>query len=173
MCSLALSQDESLLVTGAADNELRVWALGREEGVMAGNEATAGVSCDLVGSIRRQSRERALTVKFSPDFRLLMCQGADKMLEVYVGKLQRLPRLHAHIRHHRCGPPMQAILNCWRTHVVPGAMCDISVTSIYAPAASTDLRHSTTYLGCRVCLAHPLLSLCMCISCLPRDPPPL
>ena len=111
VCALDMSADETLLVTGAADNLLRVWSLGEAtttasttatattrtstDELAAGDDyesnrtsttsssTAADLSSELVGTLRRQSRERALTVRFSPDYRLLLCQGADKMIETF------------------------------------------------------------------------------------------
>ncbi|CAN0569767.1 unnamed protein product, partial [Ectocarpus sp. 12 AP-2014] len=98
--SLDVNASCTRLVTGASDNQLRVWALDSQEGgknsvaadmVVDGEEeesgAGDGVEEDVVavymGSVARQGNDRAARVRFHCGGPLLGVQGAGKVLEVF------------------------------------------------------------------------------------------
>jgi U3 small nucleolar RNA-associated protein 12 len=86
--SLALSPDESRLYTGAADAELRVWAITAPDDPQTSEATQSAEGVRVVftnlGSVQRASRDRAETLAISPGGGLLGCQGADKVLELFV-----------------------------------------------------------------------------------------
>jgi len=73
--SLDVNHDSSRLVTGSHDAELRLFDLtnaGEPEGVVS------------LGAVRRQSRDRAVLVRFHPsDSEHVACLGADKAVEIF------------------------------------------------------------------------------------------
>ena len=87
--SLAINADETRMYTGAADAELRVWALAApdDDEALASDSTQAAegvaVTFTLLGSIPRASRDRAETLAISPGGGLLGCQGADKCFEMF------------------------------------------------------------------------------------------
>ena len=69
-----MSPDARRLLTGSADSELRLWDLekaGEPNGVAP------------LGKIRRQSKERVVQLRYSPDGGKVGCAAADKTLEVF------------------------------------------------------------------------------------------
>ncbi|KAG6578194.1 WD repeat-containing protein 3 [Phytophthora cinnamomi] len=74
--SLAVSPSGDRLLTGASDNQLRVWSVQQEEG-------QEGEAVKLLGSIYRQSNDRAARVAYSPKGDLVGVQSAGKTVEVY------------------------------------------------------------------------------------------
>eukprot|EP00903_Cladosiphon_okamuranus_P011942 g11216.t1 len=98
--SLDVNASCTRLVTGASDNQLRVWELSAQEGKAASAAAMAvdreeeeesgdggGGEEDIVavymGSVARQGNERAARVRFHSDGPLLGVQGAGKAMEVF------------------------------------------------------------------------------------------
>lgn len=87
--SIALAENGARVITGSNDNELRVWAVlardvATEEQVKA-SQAAEGVSVVFlpIGSLKRQSRERTVSIKLSADGTLISCQNADKTIELF------------------------------------------------------------------------------------------
>ncbi|OWZ04903.1 hypothetical protein PHMEG_00023117, partial [Phytophthora megakarya] len=70
--SLAVSPKGDRLLTGASDNQLRVWSVQQEDEPVK-----------LLGSIYRQSNDRAARVAYSPKGDLVGVQSAGKTVEVY------------------------------------------------------------------------------------------
>ncbi|KAE8908437.1 WD repeat-containing protein 3 [Phytophthora fragariae] len=71
--SLALNPKGDRMLTGASDNQLRVWSVEGQE----------GETVKLLGSIYRQSNDRAARVAYSPKGDLVGVQSAGKTVEVY------------------------------------------------------------------------------------------
>ncbi|CAM9221958.1 unnamed protein product [Choristocarpus tenellus] len=88
------------MVTGASDNQLRMWCLGEEGDAMEmdddstgkgqgrGEDGEAaekgeGIVAVYMGSVVRQGNDRASRVRFHPKGLLLGVQGAGKMVEVF------------------------------------------------------------------------------------------
>ncbi|TYZ65719.1 hypothetical protein PybrP1_006267 [[Pythium] brassicae (nom. inval.)] len=63
------------LVTGASDNQLRVWSVRDAD--------SDGAVLTLLGSIRRQSNDRAVGVAYNVRGDLIGVQGAGKTIEIY------------------------------------------------------------------------------------------
>ncbi|GLD97227.1 hypothetical protein PINS_up005910 [Pythium insidiosum] len=76
--SLDVSPAGDRLVTGASDNQLRVWRVGR-----SGNDADGDNWLRLLGSVYRQSNDRAMRVAFNPKGDLVGVQSAGKTVELY------------------------------------------------------------------------------------------
>jgi U3 small nucleolar RNA-associated protein 12 len=74
--SLAVSPQGDRLLTGASDNQLRVWSVQHQEG-------EEGETVKLMGSFYRQSNDRAARVGYSPKGDLVGVQSAGKTVEVY------------------------------------------------------------------------------------------
>ncbi|TPX69418.1 hypothetical protein SpCBS45565_g02429 [Spizellomyces sp. 'palustris'] len=92
--ALDVGQDERMLLTGAADGEVRVWtidpdALAQKLTVVAGgwDDATepdaAKRAVTSRGVLERQSKERVVTLKVHPNGRYIAAQGADRLVQVY------------------------------------------------------------------------------------------
>ncbi|KND02726.1 uncharacterized protein SPPG_01809 [Spizellomyces punctatus DAOM BR117] len=94
--ALDVGQDERMLLTGAADGEVRVWTIDPdalsqklEPGVVAGgwDESTepdaAKRAVTSRGVLERQSKERVVTLKVHPNGRYIAAQGADRLVQVY------------------------------------------------------------------------------------------
>ncbi|CAB1116366.1 unnamed protein product [Ectocarpus sp. CCAP 1310/34] len=101
--SLDVNASCTRLVTGASDNQLRVWALDSQQGekdsvaaamVIDGEEEESGgggggdggeegVVAVYMGSVARQGNDRAARVRFHGGGPLLGVQGAGKVLEVF------------------------------------------------------------------------------------------
>lgn len=75
--TLDVSPTGDRLVTGASDNQLRVWSVRDSENDSDGDVLT------LLGSIRRQSNDRAVGVAYSVRGDLVGVQSAGKTIEVY------------------------------------------------------------------------------------------
>ncbi|KAE9032181.1 WD repeat-containing protein 3 [Phytophthora rubi] len=71
--SLAVNPKGDKMLTGASDNQLRVWSVEGQE----------GETVKLLGSIYRQSNDRAARVAYSPKGDLVGVQSAGKTVEVY------------------------------------------------------------------------------------------
>lgn len=79
------------LITGSSDNQLRVWSLrtpAEDEQVEAANASDV---IQLLGSIYRQSNDRAMHVAYNPQGNLVGVQGAGKTVEIY--KLRSLEEI--------------------------------------------------------------------------------
>ncbi|KAJ0396168.1 hypothetical protein P43SY_006211 [Pythium insidiosum] len=74
--SLDVSPAGDRLVTGASDNQLRVWRVGRDD-------AKPDEWLRLLGSVYRQSNDRAMRVAFNPKGDLVGVQSAGKTVELY------------------------------------------------------------------------------------------
>ncbi|KAI8929330.1 WD40-repeat-containing domain protein [Entophlyctis helioformis] len=91
---------ETLLFTGAADGQIRVWAidpsaLSAKVDGLSENAAVATTGRDstqspalasattMIGNLERQSKERILTLKMDPRGAFLAIQGADRLVEVF------------------------------------------------------------------------------------------
>ncbi|KAJ1949514.1 beta transducin, partial [Linderina pennispora] len=90
--SLALSNDQRLLVTGTADRELRVWTVDRQKldamadephNESAEEAARRWAAISEYGTIERASRDRVVSLKFHPSGQYLGCLGGDRQLEVF------------------------------------------------------------------------------------------
>ncbi|RLN20712.1 hypothetical protein BBJ28_00021076 [Nothophytophthora sp. Chile5] len=79
--ALAANPQGDRLLTGASDNQLRVWSVQRPEDGEASDEEGAIVK--LMGSIYRQSNDRAACVAYSPQGDLVGVQSAGKTVEIY------------------------------------------------------------------------------------------
>ncbi|KAI9595716.1 WD40-repeat-containing domain protein [Syncephalis fuscata] len=84
--SMDIDETAMLMVTASVDAELKAWHLNGEllhqENMAMEKDADAKV-IQFYGAIQRQSRERATTLQFHPKGRFLMCQSADKVIEVF------------------------------------------------------------------------------------------
>eukprot|EP00850_Spirogloea_muscicola_P012762 SM000084S23098 [mRNA] locus=s84:136275:141241:+ [translate_table: standard] len=67
------------LVTAAADRDLRLYAVAGD----GDREGGGGDVLTLLGTVRRQSNDRAVAVRFSDDGRLLAVLAAGKTIELY------------------------------------------------------------------------------------------
>ncbi|KAF4029940.1 Dip2/Utp12 Family [Phytophthora infestans] len=74
--SLAVNPSGNRLLTGASDNQLRVWSVQHEDG-------EEGETVKLLGSIYRQSNDRAARVAYNPKGDLVGIQSAGKTVEIY------------------------------------------------------------------------------------------
>ncbi|CAH0521766.1 unnamed protein product [Peronospora belbahrii] len=74
--SLAINSKGDRLLTGASDNQLRVWSVQHQDG-------EEGETVKLMGSIYRQSNDRASSVAYSPKGDLVGVQNAGKTVEIY------------------------------------------------------------------------------------------
>lgn len=92
VCSLVLSTygGHTRLITGSTDRELRVWAVLDE--ATASDEEKSQSQCAKgvpvvflpLGSVQRKSTERVVSLQLSPTRPdVLVCQSADKALDVY------------------------------------------------------------------------------------------
>ncbi|CAJ0919354.1 3716_t:CDS:10 [Entrophospora sp. SA101] len=83
-----ISQDESLLVTGGDDNELKIWTIDHEL-LTKGSESKESKDSEVkrsikfYGSVTRQSKDRVVTLAFHPKLNLLGVQGAGKIIEFF------------------------------------------------------------------------------------------
>eukprot|EP00041_Stephanoeca_diplocostata_P026325 m.707758 g.707758 ORF g.707758 m.707758 type:complete len:973 (+) comp22936_c1_seq3:138-3056(+) len=92
VCSLVLSTygGHTRLITGSTDRELRVWAVLDEstasEDDKSQSQCANGVPVVFLplGSVQRKSTERVVSLQLSPTRPdVLVCQSADKALDVY------------------------------------------------------------------------------------------
>ncbi|KAJ6658330.1 hypothetical protein lerEdw1_020602 [Lerista edwardsae] len=111
--ALALVSEETLLLTGSADSELRAWDIsylqeqdqdpnepeckrskGPARGMEGSPEADKGedgdetqeeriLTCTKVGSIMREGRDRVVSLATDRTGRILACHGTDSVLEVF------------------------------------------------------------------------------------------
>ena len=82
------SENEQWLVTGSSDPELRLWridgeVLGHQLDASASTGAHPARAITLLGTVARQSTERAATVVFLPGGHFLACQSLDKTVELF------------------------------------------------------------------------------------------
>eukprot|EP00897_Mesotaenium_endlicherianum_P000518 jgi/Mesen1/10467/ME000082S09971 len=80
--SLDVDPAQRLLVTGAADAHMRAFSISAPD---ADGRGGGSVLAPL-GSVARQSAEKALTVRFNASGTLLGCQSAGKVVELYRGE---------------------------------------------------------------------------------------
>ena len=83
-----ISENEQWLVTGSSDPELRLWridgeVLGHQLDASASTGAHPARAITLLGTVARQSTERAATVVFLPGGHFLACQALDKTVELF------------------------------------------------------------------------------------------
>ncbi|CAD6192009.1 unnamed protein product [Caenorhabditis auriculariae] len=95
--SMSLLRDETILVTASTELELMVFELSWKSGEVVNSTSTDApdkaqdlanmanryVSAKYRGRLIRQSKGRALQLTASPDEKLLVCVGADKVADVY------------------------------------------------------------------------------------------
>jgi U3 small nucleolar RNA-associated protein 12 len=87
---LDVNKDETLIVTGALDQELKFWDIDTETLVSGLDKLEMDAETESLkkaikyrGSIARASKERVSTLKFHPSGRFLGCQGADRNIELF------------------------------------------------------------------------------------------
>lgn len=82
--TLAVSPSGDRLLTGASDNQLRVWSVRQAGGDEAeAKDADEGSVLDLLGSVFRQTTDRAARVAYSVSGDLVGVQSAGKTVEIY------------------------------------------------------------------------------------------
>jgi U3 small nucleolar RNA-associated protein 12 len=87
--SLAVSADESRVVTAGSDSELRVWgsagsASGAAETIEGGSDGTTTQQLECLGTLPRASRARVMTVRFDEaGAGVLAVHSADKAVELF------------------------------------------------------------------------------------------
>lgn len=77
--SLDVNPSETFIVTGSADLELRVYSVNDK----LGTETLSSDALKHFGDLKRQSTDRAMTVRFNKSGSLMGCQVAGRMLEIY------------------------------------------------------------------------------------------
>ncbi|KAI8055175.1 WD40-repeat-containing domain protein [Syncephalis plumigaleata] len=84
--SMDINEETMLMVTASVDAELKAWQLDREllerDNMIMEKDAETKV-IQFYGAIQRQSRERAITLQFHSNGKFLLCQSADKVIEVF------------------------------------------------------------------------------------------
>ncbi|CAG8512706.1 7541_t:CDS:10 [Ambispora leptoticha] len=84
-----VSKDESMLVTGSGDPELKVWKLNQQvlaSGILESDEDDNDENQKVIvfyGNVARQSKERVTTLKFHPNTNFLGVQGPDRFIEIF------------------------------------------------------------------------------------------
>eukprot|EP00798_Chlamydomonas_sp_ICE-L_P003607 gene3607-13691_t len=89
--TLDVDPDETRLITGATDQELRVYSIHEDSTASLASEnpdaepstATKHVFLKPMGSLRRQGNDRVAAVRFNEEGNLLACQGAGKTVELF------------------------------------------------------------------------------------------
>ncbi|CAG8442083.1 2687_t:CDS:10 [Ambispora gerdemannii] len=88
-----VSRDETMLVTGSGDPELKVWKINHQvlaNGILESDEQQNEDDNNenqkaivFYGNVSRQSKERVTTLKFHPNTNFLGVQGSDKFIEIF------------------------------------------------------------------------------------------
>ncbi|CAG8542010.1 7989_t:CDS:10 [Funneliformis mosseae] len=89
-----ISKDEKMLVTGSDDIEFKVWTIDHEilaKGLeiddsmkeVEKEEKEAKKAIQFFGNVKRQGKNRVITIKFHPNGSLLGVQGPEKSVEIY------------------------------------------------------------------------------------------
>ncbi|XP_004363419.1 WD repeat domain-containing protein [Capsaspora owczarzaki ATCC 30864] len=97
--SMAVDDDETMLITGTSDPELRVWSIRPVEAATSASSAFSlgsgkladlkkianitGIEFHLDGVIRRQSTDRACALTILSEARVLACHNGDRTVEFY------------------------------------------------------------------------------------------
>ncbi|RIA92969.1 WD40-repeat-containing domain protein [Glomus cerebriforme] len=86
-----ISKDEKMLVTGSDDTEFKVWTIDHEvlakgleiDDSAKEEEKEMKKSIQFFGNVKRQGKDRVVTIKFHPNASLLGVQGPEKSVEIY------------------------------------------------------------------------------------------
>eukprot|EP00123_Amoebidium_parasiticum_P021149 comp62400_c0_seq1/m.47920 comp62400_c0_seq1/g.47920 ORF comp62400_c0_seq1/g.47920 comp62400_c0_seq1/m.47920 type:complete len:932 (-) comp62400_c0_seq1:257-3052(-) len=84
-----VNPDETRMICGTVDEDLKLWAIGpaKENGEEGQNGTTSAptspLDFTLLGSVPRKGKERVVTLRLHANGKYLLCQGADKIVEVY------------------------------------------------------------------------------------------
>ncbi|CAB4425009.1 unnamed protein product [Rhizophagus irregularis] len=85
-----ISKDEKMLVTGGEDAEFKVWIIDHEvlaKGLEIDDsnkeENEIKKTIQFFGSVKREGKDRVVTIKFHPNSSLLGVQGPGKSVEIY------------------------------------------------------------------------------------------
>ncbi|CAG8534966.1 1195_t:CDS:10 [Dentiscutata erythropus] len=86
-----ISKDETLIVTGSDDSEMKLWTIdhdvlaqGLESESTLNDESTEiKKAIKFYGNIKRECKERVITLKFHPTANILGVQGPEKYVEIF------------------------------------------------------------------------------------------
>ncbi|RKP11159.1 WD40-repeat-containing domain protein [Thamnocephalis sphaerospora] len=89
--SMDVDASGTLMVTASADAEIKAWRLDEEllqqENMAMEKDVVRNLYgnrfISFFGSVQRQSRERVATLQFHPSGQYLLCQSADKTIEMF------------------------------------------------------------------------------------------
>merc|ERR1712013_100326 len=74
---IRLIKNESVLVTGSCDSELRFYTIAETK------ESTSALSCELQGSMMRQSKGRVVSLIVDATETFIACHGIDSTLDIF------------------------------------------------------------------------------------------
>jgi len=72
-----LYKNDSRLITGSGDSELKVYD------IIESNNKEVPITCNLLGSVLRQSKGRVMTISLDETERYLSCHGTDSTIEIF------------------------------------------------------------------------------------------
>ncbi|CAG8625852.1 1091_t:CDS:10, partial [Cetraspora pellucida] len=86
-----VSKDETLIVTGSADPEIKLWTIDHDvlaqglesESTLKDESTEIKKAINLYGNIKKECKERVITLKFHPTANILGVQGPEKYLEIF------------------------------------------------------------------------------------------
>ncbi|CAG8819290.1 28547_t:CDS:2, partial [Racocetra persica] len=86
-----VSKDETLIVTGSSDPEIKLWTIDHDvlaqglesESTLKDESTEIKKVINLYGNIKKECKERVITLKFHPTANILGAQGPEKYVEIY------------------------------------------------------------------------------------------